>query len=78
VDCGSVPTQDHASQIGDAKGQRMTSMVFGEQAVFKCGAGYSTDGQLGSELLTYSVSCQVSGELFYPAACLTTTTVCPS
>eukprot|EP00929_Paragymnodinium_shiwhaense_P066503 TRINITY_DN3336_c0_g1_i3.p1 TRINITY_DN3336_c0_g1~~TRINITY_DN3336_c0_g1_i3.p1 ORF type:complete len:3781 (+),score=899.34 TRINITY_DN3336_c0_g1_i3:54-11396(+) len=70
IDCGSVAAQEHAKQMPDASGSKLGSLKWGELAVFKCLPGFSTDGMLGSELLSYSVSCQATGELHYPAACL--------
>eukprot|EP00928_Gymnodinium_smaydae_P036844 TRINITY_DN25697_c0_g2_i1.p1 TRINITY_DN25697_c0_g2~~TRINITY_DN25697_c0_g2_i1.p1 ORF type:complete len:4096 (+),score=634.51 TRINITY_DN25697_c0_g2_i1:84-12290(+) len=69
ISCGAFTTPVHATQVADADGQQLKSLVFGRVAKFNCAPGFSRDGILGSELTSFTIQCLASGEMYYPSQC---------
>jgi hypothetical protein len=69
--CGQIEMQINAVGLPDpATGVKFQALKYGQTAAFDCKAGFSTDGVLDSPLLSYNVTCQSSGKIFYPATCI--------
>jgi CUB/sushi domain-containing protein len=69
VKCGAVSVPEHSEQVEDASGSKHPELHFGQQARFRCNAGWSMDGVFASTLVHATASCLADGSIDYPALC---------